>query len=461
MRTGESVTVRPSKHRDYPGGFVVRWPGKNGKRLAKLFGNETEALAWAKDRRAELGDVGLKFGAISEEERAAVVFWRGFEAEAREASPPALLKILQEYAETWRMNRSSVSVAFAFKAYEAAKKAEGLRPLSLQGIKTRCGRFAREFGDRPISTFTSAQVSDYLLSLMFVREPKRPAAKLPGNGKGGDLPEPVPLSLMSKRCHRSALSGMFTFAKARGWVNVNPVTDAARPKPKKVRPAIVRAGDVGRLFAALEVHAPQLVPFWALRFFAGIREQECLRMDWSMIDLESREIHIHDTVAKTGHSRTVQIEDALAAFLSPYAKEDGRIVRGSATGRGNHLLKALSAIQAEEEAARAAGEEVRAFPVPMPANAARHTFATCHLLAFRHAGETSIQLGHGGSPAMLHRHYKGITTEAEAKRFWEIRPAGNPANLIPTNGPPVMPGKPSHGKATGHHEDDSKRESRA
>jgi hypothetical protein len=52
------------------------------------------------------------------------------------------------------------------------------------------------------------------------------------------------------------------------------------------------------------------------------------------------------------------------------------------------------------------------------------------LLAFRHAGETALQLGHGESPELLHRHYKGIATEAEAKAFWAIRPKGKAANVV-------------------------------
>ena len=31
---------------------------------------------------------------------------------------------------------------------------------------------------------------------------------------------------------------------------------------------------------------------------------------------------------------------------------------------------------------------------------------------------------------MLHRHYKGIASEAEAKAFWSIRPAAGPANVV-------------------------------
>ena len=157
-------------------------------------------------------------------------------------------------------------------------------------------------------------------------------------------------------------------------------------------------------------------------------------MEWSMIDLPANEIHLNDTVTKTGHSRTVKIEPALVAFLTPYAQPDGRIVTPSAMARIYHLKKAWKLIQDEDEAAaqeaRKDGKEPpRPFPVPMPANAARHSFATYHLLAFRHAGETSIQLGHGGTPELLHRHYKGIASEAEAKAFWSIRPTEKTDNV--------------------------------
>ncbi len=435
MRTTEKITIRETKHKDYPGGFVVRWPGAGGKRLAKLFTNNTDAEAWAKDRRAELGDVGQSFGSITEAERAAVTFWRGFLATVPDATPPALLAILQEQAERWKATRSSVTVRAAVDAYEAAKTAEGLRARSLQAIRTRCARFARDFDGRLISSITTAELSDWLLTLpaLSYRGPEmRKAAK---SGK------PQQVGLLAKRNQRLALSGLFAYAKSRGWVRENPVTDAARPKPPKTRPGILRPGEVARLFVALEKAAPALVPFWAVRFFAGVREQECLRMDWSMIDLAAGEIHLPDTVTKTGHSRDVKIEPAAAAFLAPYAQPDGAIVTPSPMARIYHLRKAWRILQAEDEAAKQKAkqdgvEAPRPFPVPMPANAARHSFATYHLAGFRHAGETSIQLGHGGSPELLHRHYKGIASEAEAKAFWSIRPAA-PANVVSFDEPVV------------------------
>lgn len=422
----QDVTVSKVKHPRYS--YRVRFPGRDGVTLQKWFTTKTEAGLFAKERKKEIGRDGKEL-AIADDERAAVTFWRGFAERMKETPPPALLAVLQEYAESWEAKRESVTVTYAVDAYETAKQAEGLRPQSLQAIRARCHRFVMVFGDRSISSITTSEISAWILGLESLRQ-RGPVKRKPG--KDGAAPQ---VGLLAKRNQRLALSGLFTYAKSRGWVTINPVSDAARPRPPKTRPGVLRTGEVARFFGALEKvglkkNAPALIPFWAVRFFAGIREQECLRMDWSMIDLAAKEIHLPDTVTKTGNSRTVKIEPALAAFLMPHSKPNGPIVTTSAMARVYHLRKACQLLQAEDAAAKAAGEEVSPFPVPMPANAARHSFATFHLLAFRHAGETALQLGHGGSPEMLHRHYKGIGSEAEAKQFWAIRPAAGPANVI-------------------------------
>jgi integrase len=429
MRTTEPVTIRPTKHKDYPDGFVVRYPGPGGKRVAKLFTNEPDANEFAGKRMKELGEVGKSFGSMTEAERTALTYWRGFVASVPEAPPPDLLSVLQEYGDRWKASRSSKTVAAAVDAYEAAKTAEGLRRVSLNSIRARCGRFAKDFGGRPISSITAAEISDWILGLPAARPRRLAHGKA---GKGAAVPQ---VGLQAKRNHRLALSGLFNFAKSRGWVKDNPVLDAAKPRPPKTRPGILRPAEVARLFGALEKAAPSLVPFWSVRFFAGIREQEALRMDWSMIDMAGGEIHLPDTVTKTGRSRTVKIEPALAAFLAPHKQPDGPIAPATDMTRRYRLRLALRLLEAEDakaaEEAKAGGESPpRPFPVPMPANGARHSFATFHLLAFRHAGETALQLGHGESPELLHRHYKGIATEAEAKAFWAIRPKGKAANVV-------------------------------
>jgi integrase len=388
----DPVSVTPCKHPRYK--FRVRYP-RDGVRVDAFFTNETEALRFAKKQRKETGEQGVPFGSLAEEERAAVSFWRNFISSIDQSEPPALLRVLTDYAANWKTARGSVTVPVAVAAYEATKKAEGLKPLSLQGIHTRCGRFAKDFADRNISTITTAEISDWVLGIKSL------------NTRGGEE-----VGLLAKRNYRLALSGLFTFAKSREWVVENPVTEAARPRPPKKRPAILKPDFIAELLESISVNAPDLLAFWCLRFFAGVREQEVLRMDWEMIDLAAEEVNLPDTVTKTGYERTIKILPALQTFLTPLVKKSGPIVTISAMGRRWGLKKALAGIKMFSESGN----------TTIPANVARHSFATYHLLAFRHSGETSLQLGHGGSPDMLNRHYKGVGTQKDALAFWKIRP---------------------------------------
>lgn len=405
----DPVSVTPYKHPRYT--HRVRFP-RNGKRTDAYFTNETAALKFAKEQRKEVGQVGKDFGVLAEDERAAVAFWRAFNEESADVPPPPLSSVLKEYSANWKASRRSVPVQAACDAYEIAKKAEGLRPMSLQGIRTRCGRFAKDFGSRPICTITTAEISDWILGM----KTTKPHA---GSGEVG---------LLAKRNYRLAISGLFNFAKSRGWVTANPVEDAARPKPPKMRPKIISAADTELFFQALTAKAPELVPFWAFRFFAGIREQEMLRMDWRMVDLPAKEIHLPDTVTKTGRDRTIEVQPALDAFVRPLAMTSGPIVPMSAMARRWGLKKALDFLS---ETPTSEHTDSKTNPFTLPANVARHCFATYHMLAFRHAGETSIQLGHGGSPEILHRHYKGLSNQKEANAFWAIRPKLPAKNIVP------------------------------
>jgi integrase len=395
----KQATVSEVKHPRYT--HRCRYTGPGGKTLQAWFKNQTEADAFAKERNKETGIEGKAFGMLAPEEKAAVEFWRSVLEQTKDAPPPPLAEILRDYARRWKATRTSVTVQAAVDAYEAAKFAEGLRPMSVQGIRTRCGRFAKDFGTRSVCSITTAEVSDWILGLTATRTTKR-------DGKKPAAPEQI--GLLAKRNHRLAVSGLFNFAKGRGWVTENPVTDAARPKPPKTRPEVLTPDNAAKFFSSLDLHAPELVPFWAVRFFAGIREQEAVRMDWSMIDLAAGEIHLPDTITKTGHARTIKIEPALDAFLSPRGDSTGPVAPQTAMTRRWALAKAVKGIQATDKG------------FALPSNCARHSFATFHLLAFRHAGETAMQLGHGGSPELLHRHYKGVGTEAQAKAFWSIRP---------------------------------------
>jgi len=45
---------------------------------------------------------------------------------------------------------------------------------------------------------------------------------------------------------------------------------------------------------------------------------------------------------------------------------------------------------------------------------------------------TALQAGN--SPAMIHAHYKGLATKAEAEKWFNVLPSGAAKNIIPLAG---------------------------
>jgi hypothetical protein len=59
----------------------------------------------------------------------------------------------------------------------------------------------------------------------------------------------------------------------------------------------------------------------------------------------------------------------------------------------------------------------------------RHSFCSFHFVL--HANENLTAAQAGNSPAMIHAHYKGLATKAEAEKWFAVAPAqaGNVISL--------------------------------
>lgn len=401
----DPVRVSKSKHPRYS--HRVFYPGEDGKRQSRFFATETEALEFAKDRREEHGDSGRTFGTLTEPERAAVAFWRAFVKSAGDVPVPDLRDVLRDAKRSWEASRVSVKVPAAVETYLTHQEASGASSRHLATLRSRLGRFATDHPECPVATISTGQFQDWLNRLRGTR-----------SDKAGDK-----LSAATRFNFTRTLRSFFTFAEERGWTLKNPIPAAKRSKTKSVKlalnkaPEILLPGDVSRFLNAVHECAPLLVPFWAVKFFAGIRDAEAARLDWSMIDLAGGEIHLPAAISKTGEQRTVAISENLAAWLRQVAKKSGPIVQKDST-RKRRFKRVLDSL-----AARGADGEIEE-EFHFPSNAARHCFGTFHLFHFRNAGETALQLGHKGNPAMLHEHYKNPTAEKHAAEFWEIMPPG-------------------------------------
>jgi len=67
--------------------------------------------------------------------------------------------------------------------------------------------------------------------------------------------------------------------------------------------------------------------------------------------------------------------------------------------------------------------------IPARRNGLRHAFCTYHFAL--HANENLTAAQAGNSPAMIHAHYKGLATKAEAEKWFTVLPARTAKNIIP------------------------------
>lgn len=385
----------------------VFYPGENGRRCKKVFTSETAAMAFAEKKRRELGINGTSFGTVSNDERSALDCWRAFAAETPTA--PDLLVMVRQYVKEWKDRNASITVSRALEIYVRHLESERASDVHVKTVSHRVGRLAEEFGDKLVSAIDEGTFADWFNGLRNTRPDKL-----------GEKPS-ITTRDNSKRTCRT----FFAFCMARGWITSNPVPIVSRKKTKAHRvarnkaPEIMMPGDVQKFLLTVEEIAAPILPFWLLKFFAGVRDAEAARLDWSMVSLKKKIITIPAEASKTGDERIVAILPMLAEWLAPYEMKSGPLAP-TASKRRYYYRKTLKHLRRPD---KIEGKQKRGAPpksFKFPSNAARHSFATYHLYHFRNAGETSMQLGHKGNPSMLWEHYANPSAQEYASSFWEI-----------------------------------------
>jgi len=136
---------------------------------------------------------------------------------------------------------------------------------------------------------------------------------------------------------------------------------------------------------------------------AGLRTSELLKLDWA--DLRRVEGHVEVTAqkSKTRQRRLVPICPALKQWLEQFKDCTGKIWIGHEITWQQNFVKVCE------------GAKVVRKP-----NGLRHSFCS-YSYALHGEVETARSAGH--SPAMLFRSYRGLATPADARRWFNTRPA--------------------------------------
>jgi integrase len=276
-----------------------------------------------------------------------------------------------------RIRRCNITVAQLAAEVLQAKRKDGRSTVYLNDLRNRLATFCRDFGIRPIAGVTVDELDDWLRSLDC--GPK------------------------TRSNFRANISVLFGYAERRRMIDTNPVARTSRPKLIDKAPEIFSVDELAGLLNAAQSSARDVVPMLVIGAFAGLREAEIKRLDWTEIDLRRGFIEVKADKAKTARRRIIRIQPNLAEWLRPYSAMSGGVVPANAR-------KKLDAVR------RAAGLQ------HWSKNGLRHSFASYRLAAINDAATVAAELGHSTSQ-MLYSTYREVVRPEDAERYWKISPA--------------------------------------
>jgi integrase len=357
--------------------YCVTTPKLGGGRNRRFFKEKAEAETFMQLAKVQQENYGTAAFSIPDALRVEAI-------ECRELLEPfgvTLRDAAKFYAAHLKAIMGSRKVGEVVADLLAARTADGMSPRYLGDLRVRLGRFVQSFGEEMIAGISASRIDEWLRSL----------------GVGA----------VTRNTFRRRLAVLFSFAKRRGYVNENPIADVERAKERETEIEILSVSQVARL---LESASSEMLPFWAIGAFAGLRRAEIERLTWSEIDFDANVIEVKASKSKTATRRLVRIQPNLREWLAPYQASVGRVCPVNLQRKIN------------EDRERAGLLAV------WPQNALRHSFGSYHLAQFNDAAKLALEMGN--SPATIFRHYRQLVKPKQAERYWEIAPAAAGKKVI-------------------------------
>ena len=363
--SGINIRYRPSR----PNSPYLIDVYRKGRRYRQHFQTEEEARAAAIELAGKIETAGTDALNLSRRE-----FLDATEALALLDGRTSLV----EAARAWiAMNGGdgSATVEEVVAALIETKKAAGRRPATVKDIAFRTRALLKEFGSRPIASVVTPELEKWLAGLKCGQQ--------------------------SRENYRRVISGVFSFAVKRGLSTRNPMESIERIYIDEKLPEFLRAATAERLLKTAKKKHPEMVPYFAIGLFAGLRpENELAGLQWEDVNLDDNLILVRPNTAKKRRSRLVEIAGNLHKWLEAQPNRKGKV----------------------KFSRESFSEVVKEAKVTWTPDIMRHTFATFHLAKNNDAAKTALQMGHTGGVDVLFNHYRGLAKAAEAEKFWAIAP---------------------------------------
>jgi integrase len=283
-----------------------------------------------------------------------------------------------------RIRRCKITISQLADEVLETKRKDGRSRKYVEMLRLYFKRFGRDFGDRLIADITVEELDNWLRDL--------------------------PVAPLTRADYRRNIGVLFSHAAQRRIIDSNPVGFTAKPKVIDTPPEIFTVDELRKLLESAQRQEPEVLPMLALGAFAGLRDAEIKRLDWTNVKFSRGHIDVTAAKAKSARRRIVPIQPNLAAWLGPYVEMTGAVVPFAARGKLERVRKSAGLTR-------------------WPKNGLRHSFASYRLAATNDAPRVAAELGHA-TPQLLYSAYRELVMPEEARRYWQIAPAAEAENVV-------------------------------
>ncbi len=322
----------------------------------------------------------------------------------------------------------SVSMEAALASFKEYFEGMGNTQRHIDSTFLRLNRFAKAWRGEEIGSMSKERIKEWILC-------RAPGQKGPWNNLKRSRVKPS-----ERTKEKAALSIFFNYCVDKGWLESSPIVGIKVPKAcgdEVSLPEIYTPEQAESLLQAAQLlddqrsaGSPPAVPFFVLGLFCGLRPAEVGRLDWKHFiwnEDGTVEINVNDK-RSTVKRRTIEVPKNAVTWLSLYRKEEGP-VWGKNGRKILDQVYAIAGYKAPKSSIPKDGsgpleglkQECESSDRPVRIHdGLRHSAVTYRLKVLQEPGKVALWSGH--SESVMHKHYKGLCSDTEAKKFWNIVP---------------------------------------
>jgi integrase len=213
----------------------------------------------------------------------------------------------------------------------------------------------------------------------------------------------------------------FTYCAKREFVAKNPLDNhifawlrKLRKKQKEGKIEVYSVEEVEKLLTAALAHPElDLLGWFVVGFYTGIRVDEMPRLNWEAFRWDERIVSVSEYVAaKHGNPRHIEFTDAFESWIRCIENVEKRVGLFFDQTNYRHRIDRLHEY---------AG-------VNKKRNGLRHNFASYHFVGNEDAADTRRRMGQK-TEQVLFDHYVSLVRKKDATAYWALRPPAEAARI--------------------------------